>query len=165
MFKPVHKTTLKLIIIIVFLLFLGFAIFGLISIWQYSSPDLCKNYLIEEKYSPDNIYKVLIFSRNCGATTKESLQVELVSATANITNDSVGNILVIDSGDNIFVNWTTNESLAIFYQIDQEVYKKESEIQGVEITYYDNTLLPSPDSIEPGTIYDSEGNPIYEISN
>jgi hypothetical protein len=164
MFKFAQRSKLQFVIILtISLLIIGLMVFGFITMWQYSLPDLCENNLIEEKYSPDNKHKILIFKRNCGATTKESLQVELVSANTNITNDSVGNILVMDSGDKIFANWTTNDSLAIFYRIDQEVYKKETEIQDIEISYYDNTLLPAPDLIEPGIIYDRDGNPIYEI--
>ena len=61
-----------------FIVLLAFAIYGLSELGE----NLCGNEIIEEIKSPDNKYKLVIFQRDCGATTGFSTQISILKSDA-----------------------------------------------------------------------------------
>lgn len=75
-----------------------FLVVSLGGIWlsDYSLAGSCGNEPISEIQSPDKSLKVVIFQRNCGATTGFSTQVSILPANRQLPNES-GNIMVVDT--------------------------------------------------------------------
>src|SRR5436309_15923351 len=59
-------------------------------------PSMCANELVSEIRSPDGMFKVVVFQRNCGATTAASIQASVVAADAPLPS-TAGNLFVADS--------------------------------------------------------------------
>lgn len=83
----------------------------------------CGNEPISEIQSPDKSLKVIIFQRDCGATTGFSTQVSILPATRSLPNES-GNALVADTdhgkapsgpggGPEVFAEWKSSRELVL----------------------------------------------------
>src|SRR5205809_8020355 len=59
-------------------------------------PSMCANELVSEIRSPDGMLKVVVFQRDCGATTAASIQAPVVAADAPLPSIT-GNLFVADS--------------------------------------------------------------------
>jgi len=105
----------------------------------------CKNSIIQELQSPNNIYKIVIFSRDCGATTGVSTQVSILKKNKNIKNKS-GNICVADTdhdkapsgpggGPDIKAIWLGDNLVEIELHEYARVFKQEREYDGITIKY------------------------------
>ncbi|HTQ03843.1 MAG TPA: hypothetical protein VMI54_08290 [Polyangiaceae bacterium] len=57
--------------------------------------DLCANQLIQEYPSPDRPFKIVVFERDCGATTPFATQASIVPLDAP-TPDGPGNLCSVD---------------------------------------------------------------------
>ena len=66
----------------------------------YLLSDVCGNDLVAEHLSPDGKAKLLIFQRDCGATTGFSTQASLVAAEAKLSGSS-GNLFIADTDHGI----------------------------------------------------------------
>jgi hypothetical protein len=106
--SELKRVQFPLFIFILFTLLVGGVVLLFSNIFNFDFPDQCTNRLIEEKYSPDNSHKLFVFYRDCGATTKESIQIEIVNNDTKLTNNNVGNIFIMNSSSSIFVSWITN---------------------------------------------------------
>jgi hypothetical protein len=97
------------------------------SSYMFSS-DMCGNDIYQEIYSPNRQYKVVVFQRDCGATTGFSTQVSILGATQELSNVS-GNILVVDAHPddaNVQVLWKSVQAVEVTYTDGYEVnYQQE----------------------------------------
>lgn len=112
---------------------------------------LCENKVIEIINSPDNLMKVVTFERNCGATTDFSIQASVLLNDININNDSVGNVLTLDSNDGkawprdssgraiIRARWDNSTSLIIESSSNAQIYYQQSKIDNVNIKFNEIT--------------------------
>lgn len=62
----------------------------------YALGDMCGNDVVAEYPSPEGRTKVVVFVRNCGATTDFSAQASLLGSTARLAN-SAGNLFIADT--------------------------------------------------------------------
>src|SRR5262245_12187443 len=75
-------------------------------------PYLCANAQVAEDISPDGKLKAVTFRRDCGATTKESLQVSILPAGKSLPNEA-GNVFVASGTPIVVVRWISARHLSI----------------------------------------------------
>lgn len=93
----------------------------------------CANEIISESLSPDGASKIIVFSRNCGATTGSNTQATLLKQNQSLPNDG-GNIFVLDQGKAI-VKWKTNMEILVTADASSRFFKRESAVNGVSFSY------------------------------
>ena len=111
------------------LFIIAFAIFSLLGCIDIE----CSNELSEEIVSPDGTKKVVLFSRNCGATTGFNTQGTILDRTEALP-DSVGSAFIIDRGT-AKVSWADNAKIVVTLQSSARVSKKELSDHGISIEY------------------------------
>lgn len=93
----------------------------------------CANEIISESVSPDGASKIIIFSRNCGATTGFNTQATILKRNQSLPNDG-GNVFVLDQGEAI-VKWKTDTEVLVTADAASRFFKKESAVNGIRIVY------------------------------
>lgn len=107
----------------------------------------CGNNVLEAINSPDRSKKVVLFVRDCGATTDWSLQASITKPSESISDSDTGNILTIDSdhgaawpkgpyGSLVVAKWVSNDRLEVYYSQNSRVFNQTSKFEGVNIEYY-----------------------------
>ncbi|MEO6720725.1 MAG: hypothetical protein ABIN67_10165, partial [Ferruginibacter sp.] len=95
--------------------------------------DMCSNTIDFTMVSPDGKKKIVMFDRDCGATTAGSTQISLLSSSENLSNIS-GNIFVSDRG-NVKMEWLSNREILITYPSDLTTFNKIDSFSDVLIRY------------------------------
>jgi hypothetical protein len=100
---------------------------------------LCGNHILTEETSPDNRRSVVIFERDCGATTGISIQVSVLSAPERLADEG-GNVFIEDDNRGVSkpwakVRWLSQDRIAITYPSQSRVFRKETLVMGVGVTY------------------------------
>ena len=107
--------------------------------------DLCGNEQISEHPSPDRSRKVVVFRRDCGATTGWSIHASLLKADAVLGTDG-GNVFVADDPQGppekgtsaspaVRVEWVRPKVLQLDVRAAGEVFTAAPEHDGVTIQY------------------------------
>ena len=123
------RSLASILIIIVVTFIIGLIGCGLL-FWAISS-GLCGNEISQEIFSPDNEYKVVVFQRDCGATTGFSTQISIISATDELPNKA-GNVFIMDGHPDwteVHVHWETNRSVIISYSPGYEVFRARNNLR------------------------------------
>ncbi|KPZ63943.1 hypothetical protein AN394_04250 [Pseudoalteromonas sp. P1-26] len=98
-------------------------------LWVYFTfPDMCGNYLHAEAYSPDNKNRIVVFQRDCGATTGFSAQISILGADVKLPNESA-NIFIIPGLPNEVapgVEWLDNSTIKISHRLNGQEYLSET---------------------------------------
>jgi hypothetical protein len=91
----------------------------------------CQNTPLEQVLSPDAKYRAVVFERSCGATTDFSQQISIVSAQAQLPDES-GNAFVAQgiADGALDVKWVSRTKIEITYPKSATVYLNQP---GVEI--------------------------------
>jgi hypothetical protein len=127
------------------------AVIAILARYQDSLRSVCRNEVLAEIPSADGRRVVIVFERDCGATTGFSTQASLLPAGAALPNES-GNLFVADAGHgaapagpgggpNVEVIWENGHSVAVRMDPKARVFKAKKEIDGVHVTY--GTLAPA----------------------
>jgi hypothetical protein len=103
------------------------------SLMGCSAIDLCENTFIRQAGSPDGKLKAVVFSRGCGATTSESMEVSILEANASPPNGA-GNIFGADVS-NVYVKWLSSSQLQVTAPATSKVYTKEQKYGSITIIY------------------------------
>lgn len=93
----------------------------------------CANESIAEVVSPDGTKKIVLFSRNCGATTGFNTQGSVLNRRVDLPNES-GSAFIIDNGT-AKVFWADNSKLIVIFESSARVLKRESSDCGITIDY------------------------------
>jgi hypothetical protein len=107
--------------------------------------DLCGNEVVSETKSPDAKLKVVVFERDCGATTNFSTQISIVRSNQSLPSGG-GNLFIADDKHHaiplgskgtmeITVSWESNSSLIVSYPQKAEVFLKKVNVAGVAVRY------------------------------
>ena len=96
-------------------------------------PNLCANAQVAEYVSPDGNLKAVIFHRDCGATTKETIQVSIIPANKSLPNRA-GNVFVADGTPIVVVRWITDHHLNISGNASG-AFKAERSFEDIQVTY------------------------------
>lgn len=109
------------------------------SVFFCSEPDLCKNEIIAEYPSPDAAHRVVVFSRDCGATTGYSTHASILEKGQPLINKG-GNAFITDVAgkSSISASWRNNASVVLLYHRNDRVFRMESEVHGVRVIYSEN---------------------------
>ncbi len=110
-----------------------------------SSCNLCGNQTVAEYLSPDGTRKVVVYERDCGATTDFSTQASLV-ATGTGTPSGIGDLFVAHSnhaaapdgpggGPELRVRWIDATHVELSYHAYARVSRSEASRGGVRISY------------------------------
>ena len=105
----------------------------------------CGNEVIATHPSPDGRFNVLVFERDCGATTDFSTQVTLLHEGQNLRNES-GNLFIVDTdhgraapgprgGPWVDVRWVGHDSLLIQFDSAARIFHQTPVIDGINVTY------------------------------
>lgn len=105
---------------------------------------MCTNQVLLEVVSPDQRYKVVVFLRDCGATTNYSSHVSIVPARHKITNRSGGNVFIADTdhgrapagingAPEVEVAWQSANELSIRYNKAVRIFKSIDELHAIEV--------------------------------
>jgi hypothetical protein len=105
----------------------------------------CGNEIMSELTSPDGAKKLVVFKRDCGATTPFSTQASIIPANARLPNES-GNLFISDtdrgaapsgptSGPGLQVIWENSRSVVLSYHPKTRVFKAQDEVSGVRVRY------------------------------
>jgi hypothetical protein len=101
----------------------------------------CRNEIREEVVSPDGTTKVVIFSRDCGATTGFNCQGSILPAGDPLPNDDGGNAFIFDTGG-AKATWTDSTTLAVSVEGSARAFKREVAVRGIKLDYAREKGLP-----------------------
>ena len=93
----------------------------------------CVNEVREELSSPDGKQKIVIFTRDCGATTGSNTQASLLGREEKLP-DKEGNMFIIDKAE-AKVSWKQADQIIVVLERGARVFKKESSVGGITIEY------------------------------
>jgi hypothetical protein len=107
--------------------------------------NLCGNEPVAAYPSPDGAAKVVVFQRDCGATTGFSTQASLIQGSEDLPNEG-GNLFVADTdhgaapaahwgGPSLVVRWDGPRRLVLKHHPDARVFKAEKDLDGVAVKY------------------------------
>jgi hypothetical protein len=97
-------------------------------------PDPCANAQVSETISPDGKLKAVTFRRDCGATTKETVQVSVLPAKKRLPNEA-GNVFVASGEPLIVVRWISDRHLSISGGGVSGAFKADKSFGDIEVTY------------------------------
>jgi Family of unknown function (DUF5412) len=106
---------------------------------------MCGNQLLSEVSSPDHVYRVVVFQRDCGATTGFSTQVSVLKAKETLPNES-GTLFVADTdhgkapggiggGPEVKISWVGSRSVRLTYHKNARVFFANPHFLEVSATY------------------------------
>jgi hypothetical protein len=78
--------------------------------------------------------RAVVFNRGCGATTGFNTQVSIFVAGRDLP-DAAGNTLIVDDKVQLRVQWTSDTSLTISGPLSTQIFKKESKVEDVQVSY------------------------------
>jgi hypothetical protein len=90
-----------------------------------------------EAASTDGSVSAWVFVRDCGATTAKSTQVSILGAGEGPPVDA-GNAFIIGAESQVIATWREPSRVSISFERTGEVFKQESVVAGVEISYEKN---------------------------
>jgi hypothetical protein len=106
---------------------------------------MCANEVLNTIPSPDEALKVVVFQRDCGATTGFSTQVSLLRKNDRLPN-SPGNLLVADTdrgnapsgpggGPEARITWANSRALMVSYHRKARIFRANTDVLGVSVSY------------------------------
>lgn len=118
----------------------------------FFNSDLCANDIISEYPSPDGQRKLVVFERDCGATTRCSTQASILPIDQALDNGN-GNVFIADDnrgaapsgpggGPALRVAWRNAHAIQLFYHPNARLFKHEPEHDGVQISYASMSQRP-----------------------
>ena len=86
---------------------IAIVLFGLLTVLCCN--EWCGNEIMETIPSPDGAYKIVIFRRNCGVMTGQSIQISILRSDDDDPTEA-GNVLITDqkAAGAVFAEWTSD---------------------------------------------------------
>jgi hypothetical protein len=100
--------------------------------WEDS---LCDTTVHSELPSPDSAMVLVVFDRDCGATTYFNTQVSLMPHNQNFTTRAYPSFLSIRGQHDLRPRWLSNSQVEITLPRGEEIYRRVSSTMGVAIKY------------------------------
>lgn len=126
---------------------LGLVVAAVASVLAVASAcsEMCGNEKLAEYPSPDRRWKIVVFQRDCGATTDFSTQASLLRGEQELGNEG-GNLFVADTdhgaapsgpggGPDLQVRWEASGGVVITHHPKARVFKAEMDRSGVRVRY------------------------------
>jgi len=104
--------------------------------WLLSDLALCDNEFIQSTTSPDNKWKVVLFQRDCGATTNFSSHIVVIKREQKFDPEqNIGKIFIADgTPTNFQIRWVDKRHLLVKAP-QTRVYKVLKSYQNIDIQY------------------------------
>ena len=143
-----HLKRLAVFLIRILGLVLGVIIFIVACIFIFFSitDGGCVNKVYHSASSPDNVYKIMLFDRDCGATTGYSTHISILKINEEL-NDG-GNVFIADDDRgravshseyksliNISVRWVDNSTVQVKYDKNARIFKEKDKVGDIRIEY------------------------------
>jgi hypothetical protein len=107
---------------------------------------MCGNELVSEYLSPNGRNKVIVFVRDCGATTGFWTNISITNRSHKLGEDETSNAATIDDresgpdtnrlgGGEVLVKWIANDTVVFRINEAAKLLKREDELRGVTIIY------------------------------
>lgn len=96
------------------ILFVSLLLYLFFLLYNFNLFGECKNNKIKTIKSPNGDYFSILFSRDCGATTKTSTHIIILSDTSNFNNKLIGNIFIYNGIINVKMIWENQKELHIY---------------------------------------------------
>jgi len=120
-------------------------IVGLRSLSEFTLFDGCANEILQKHPSPSGKVRVVVFQRNCGATTGFSTQASVLKAGEDLPNRP-GNLFISDTdhgaapsgpggGPELRVDWQGERALWLSHHENARIFQAETKVRGVSIQY------------------------------
>lgn len=109
----------------------------------HSVDGMCANVVLAEYLSPGGKHRVVVFERDCGATTDSSTQASVLRAQVAVPNEA-GNVFVAKcgrapsgrgGGPELRVQWQDSRRVVFSHHEGAAVFSALEERDGVEIAY------------------------------
>ena len=111
----------------------------------YFGPSMCGNEVVGRYPSPDGLKQLVVFERDCGATTGFSTQASILPAGKVLKNDQ-GNVFISDTdhgaapsgpggGPHLDAHWQDSRTIVLSYHQLARVFRAVPEANGVRIQY------------------------------
>ena len=99
--------------------------------------------LLNEVYNQEKTKKAMVCMNSGNATTDNSIHVFVENPDFALTDNTLGNVFIVDSDHNkaqldsnsIKLKWLDQETIEILYNSKLRVFKRESKIDRVKVTY------------------------------
>lgn len=88
--------------------------------------DMCDNKIVKQVRSPTGDLQAIVFTRDCGATTRESFQVSILNKGDTVSDADTGNVFVSYGCPSI--RWKDERTLLITKELDAQVFHAEKNI-------------------------------------
>ena len=95
---------------------------------------VCENVPSQTISSPSGMFRAVVFSRNCGATTAFNTQVSVLRANDALP-DEPGNTFISGVSVPIAMRWSGDSALQISGVGDTSPIKQHPRVLGVAVTY------------------------------
>jgi len=113
---------------------LGVIVVAVLGIGYYFFSNMCANTKVASSESPNGKWKVVLFERNCGATTGFSSQISLMASNKELSNKS-GNIYIAEGyPEGYTISWESDTSVLIS-GVKGKTYKQEAGVNGIQFSY------------------------------
>jgi len=110
-----------------------------------SFPDMCGNRIIKKINSPNKRNTIVIFERDCGATTNFSTQISIIRKGKKLENEK-GNLFSADSDNGkaevnkygiikVQANWIDEKHILIKFDKNAQIYERKNSLNGISVTY------------------------------
>jgi len=124
---------------------LGLVMLAAAALWLLMPAELCGNSVVSEQVSPDGKRKLVVFSRDCGATTDFSTHASLLDVSDALPNEA-GNVFAADrdhgsapagagGGPRVNARWLGNNRLVLVHHAGVRVFNAMRSLDGIEIEY------------------------------
>lgn len=116
---------------------------GLFLLW---SPD-CEDTTCETLFSPDRSHKIILYTRNCGATTGFSTHIALAESDEDLDDGTTIFVADDDHGNanlhpvyqaliDIRARWIDNHSLELSYDKNARLFTEKMQADGITIIHH-----------------------------
>ena len=129
------KNVKKVIVIIavIILVIIGLVVAGNIALNSFKAFLMGEPDIIQEVVSPDGKYVAYVFEANGGATTKFTYRLSVLKNGEKLKAGDIGNAFI--SYNEFAVEWLDGNTLNVNNIASVNIFKQETEIDGVKITY------------------------------
>lgn len=94
---------------------------------------LCENDIRQEVLSPDGRLKLVVFSRDCGATAGFNSQGSIIRVAEELPDDG-GNVFITDK-DEVTVSWREQDRVVITLKGSGSDFKLEKQFKGITLDF------------------------------
>jgi len=95
---------------------------------------MCHNTIQKEILSPDGTKKIVIFTRDCGATTAYSSQISILDKNSHLLN-WYGNAFASEFSDPVTAIWVDSKNVQVTYHRGGRVAFQHTQVDGISIKY------------------------------